>query len=40
MILGTTLGLFISLSISPTNENILAENIFGPLENHQEKKEK
>jgi hypothetical protein len=40
MILGTTLGLFISLPISQTNENTLVENIFGPLESHQAKKEK
>jgi len=40
MILGTTLGLFISLPISPTNDNTLGESIFGHLENHQERKGK
>ena len=38
LILGTTLGLFISLPISPTNENTLGGSIFGRLELHQERK--
>ena len=40
MILGTTLGLFISLPTSPTNDNTLVESIFGRLGNHQERKGK
>jgi hypothetical protein len=40
LILGSTLVLFISLPISPTNENTLVENIFGHLEHQKEKKER
>ena len=40
MILGITLGLFISLPISSTHDATLAENIFGHLENLRVKKEK
>ena len=38
MMFGTTLVLFISLPISPTNDNTLGESIFGLFENHLEKK--
>jgi hypothetical protein len=37
MILGTTMVLFISLPISPTDERTLGESIFGVTENRQEK---
>jgi hypothetical protein len=37
---GTTLVLFISLPISPTNDNTLGESIFGRLEHHLGKNEK
>ena len=37
---GTTLVLFNSLPISPTNDNNLGESIFGRLEHRLEKKEK
>jgi hypothetical protein len=40
LILGTTLGLFISLPISPTTENTLVGNICGNLEPQKAKKEK
>jgi len=40
MILGTTLVLFISLPISPTNDNTLVESIFGRSEHQKEKSEK
>jgi hypothetical protein len=40
LILGTTLGLFISLPISPTHDNTLVENIFGRSEHQKAKKEK
>ena len=39
MILGTTLGLFISLPISPTHDVTLVESIFGRFENQKEKVE-
>jgi len=39
MMLGTTLALFISLPISPTNDNTLGESIFGRLEHHQGRNE-
>jgi hypothetical protein len=40
MILGTTLGLFITLPISPTNDSTLVESIFGRSERQKEKNEK
>ena len=40
LILGTTLGLFISLPISSTHDVTLVESIFGRLENLKVKKEK
>ena len=40
MILGTTLGLFISLPTYPPTVNIWEGNTSGRLENHQERKEK
>ena len=40
LILGTTLGLFISLPISPTHDNTLVENIFGRSEHLKVKREK
>jgi len=36
-ILTTTMVLFITLPISPTNDNTLGESIFGRTENRQEK---
>jgi hypothetical protein len=39
-ILGTTLGLFISLPISPTNDDTLVESISGRFERLRERKEK
>ena len=36
-ILTTTMVLFITLPISPTNDNTLGESIFGLIENLQEK---
>ena len=39
-LLGTTLGLFTVLPISPTNDSTLGENISGHLENLLERKEK
>jgi len=40
VILGTTLGLFISLPISPTHDDTLAESISGRFARPEEKKEK
>jgi len=40
MILWTTLVLFITLPISPTDDRTLVESIFGRLEHQKEKKEK
>ena len=40
LILGTTLGLFISLPISSTQDNTLVENIFGRSERQKVKNEK
>jgi hypothetical protein len=37
MTLGTTLGLFISLPTSSTQDNTLVENIFGLSEHQKEK---
>jgi len=34
-IFGTTMALFISLPISPTNDSTLGESIFGRIENRQ-----
>ena len=39
-LLGTNLGLFTVLPISPTNDSTLGENISGHLENLLERKEK
>jgi len=39
-LLGTTLVLFITLPISPTNDNTLGESIFGLSEHQKEKREK
>jgi hypothetical protein len=38
IILGTTLGLFITLPISPTDDRTLVESIFGRSENLLEKR--
>ena len=40
MILGTTLGLFISLPISPTHDDTLVESISGRFARPEEKNEK
>jgi len=40
VILGTTLGLFISLPISPTHDDTLVESISGRFARPEEKKEK
>jgi len=40
VLFGTTMVLFITLPISPTNDNTLGESIFGSIERLKERNEK